>query len=225
MRWTPRAGRRGRRPGLRVGVVALAATALLVTGCGGPARDGAPGATGGSLADGGIDLTGETYTVGGAESAEQLVLCRMTVTALRSVGATAVDRCGVPGAAETRAALLDGRVDVAWDDTGTGWTNHLGHATPLPDPGQQYVAVRNADLEQHGIAWLLPAPFDDTASPTVRREVLDRNPAILRVFAAIAPRLTADVMVDLDGQVSSLGQDPDLVATRWLQQQGFVGTI
>jgi glycine betaine/choline ABC-type transport system substrate-binding protein len=224
VRWTPRAGRRGPRPGLRVGVVALAATALLVTGCGGSAAGGAPGATGGSLADGGIDLTGETYTVGGAESAEQIVLCRMTVTAVRSVGATAVDRCGLP-AAETRTALLDGRVDVAWDDTVAGWTTHLGHATPLPDPRQQYLAVRDADLEEHGIAWLPPAPFDGTASPTLRREVLDRNPAILRVFAAIAPRLTGEVVVDLESQVASQGQDPDLVATRWLQQQGFVGTI
>jgi osmoprotectant transport system substrate-binding protein len=221
VRWTPR----GRRRGLQVGVVALAATALLVTGCGGSADGGGPGATGGSLADGGIDLTGETYTVGGPEPAEQLVLCRMTVTALRSVGATAVDRCGVPGVTETRAALLDGRVDVAWDDTGIGWTTHLGHAAPLPDPRKQYLAVRDVDLEQHGIAWLPPAPFDGTASPTLRREVLDRNPAILRVFAAIAPRLTREVMVDLDGQVSAQGQDPDLVATRWLQQQGFVGSI
>jgi osmoprotectant transport system substrate-binding protein len=205
--------------------VALAATALLATGCGGPALGGAPGATGGSLAAGGIDLTGETYTVGGAESDEPLVLCRMTVTALRSVGATAVDRCGVPGAAENRAALLDGRIDMTWEATGTGWTTHLGHATPIPEPRKQYLAVRDADLEQHGIAWLPPAPFDGGASPTLRREVLDRNPAILRVFAAIAPRLTDQVMLDLDGQVSSQGQDPDLVATRWLQQQGFVGSI
>jgi osmoprotectant transport system substrate-binding protein len=206
-------------------VVALAVTALLATGCGGPARDGAPGATGGSLAAGGVDLTGETYTVGGAESDEQLVLCRMTGTTLRSVGATVVDRCGVAGAAETRAALLDGRIDTTWDDTATGWTTHLGHPTPLPDAGTQYLSVRDADLMQNGIAWLPPAPFDGGASPTLRREVLDRNPAVLRVFAAIAPRLTDHVMLDLDAQVSSQGQDPDLVATRWLQQQGFVGSI
>jgi osmoprotectant transport system substrate-binding protein len=30
-------------------------------------------------------------------------------------------------------------------------------------------------------------------------------------------------MLDLNGQVSSQGQDPGQVATRWLQQQGFIG--
>ena len=61
------------------------------------------------------------------------------------------------------------------------------------------------------------------ASPTIRKEVFDRNPSVQRVFDAITPRLTDPVMLDLNGQVSSQGQDPGQVATRWLQQQGFIG--
>ena len=61
------------------------------------------------------------------------------------------------------------------------------------------------------------------ASPTIRKEVFDRNPSVQRVFDPITPRLTDPVMLDLNGQVSSQGQDPQQVATRWLQQQGFIG--
>ena len=47
------------------------------------------------------------------------------------------------------------------------------------------------------------------ASPTIRKEVFDRNPSVQRVFDEITPRLTDQVMLDLNGQVSSQGQDPD----------------
>ena len=46
------------------------------------------------------------------------------------------------------------------------------------------------------------------ASPTIRKEVFDRNPSVQRVFDEITPRLTDQVMLDLNGQVSSQGQDP-----------------
>ena len=75
MRWTFRGGRSGRRSGWRAGAVVLAATALLAAGCGGLSGSGAPQAQGGSLAASGINLAGQTYTVGGKEFDEQLVLC------------------------------------------------------------------------------------------------------------------------------------------------------
>lgn len=336
MRWTSRGDRRGRRPSRRAAAVALAAAALLATaGCGAPTGGDTPG---GSLTAAGIDLTGETYTVGGTGTDEQRLLCAMAIAALRSVGATVGGRCGLPDATATRAALTGGQIDVSWSYTGTAWTTALGNTTTIPDARRQYLAVRDADLAQNRIVWLPPTPFDstsaiattrafaqqnalrtttdwaalvtsgspaattcvepgfaarpdglaglfraygvtdppqgpprlntvdataiprttangnpchfgevsttdgrlpgldlvpleddrgwfpqDNASPTIRQEVFDRDPAIARVFGAIAPLLTDQVMLDLNGRVSAQGQDPDLVATRWLQQQGFIG--
>ena len=225
-----------------------------------------------------------------------------------------------------------------WEYLDTGWTQHLGNTTPIPDTQRQYIAVRDADLTRNRIVWLPPTAFDSAdaiattaafaqqndlrtttdwadflnsgdpgattcveagfaargdglaglfrtygvtdppqgpprlntldpdaiprttangnpchfgeisttdgrsagldlvpleddkdyfpkhnASPTIRQEVFDRDPALLRVFEALTPRLTDEVMLDLNGQVSSQGRDPDLVATRWLQQQGLIG--
>jgi osmoprotectant transport system substrate-binding protein len=338
VRWTFRGGRSGRRSGWRASAVTLAATALLAAGCGGLSGSGAPQAQGGSLAASGINLAGQTYTVGGKEFDEQLVLCKMTISALQSVGATVNDRCNITGTASTRAALTGGQIDMYWEYTGTGWITHLKNASPIPESQAQYVAVRDADLAQNQIVWLPPSPFNNTygiavtqafaqqnnlrtltdwgnfmnsgnpaatlcveaefagrddglaglfrtygvtnppsgppglntldtgaiyqatangnpcnfgevfttdgripglnlvtlqddrnyfpkynASPTIRKEVFDRNPSIQRVFDEITPRLTDPVMLDLNGQVSSQGQDPGQVATRWLQQQGFIG--
>jgi osmoprotectant transport system substrate-binding protein len=318
--------------------VTLAATALLAAGCGGLSGSGQPQAQGGSLAASGINLAGQTYTVGGKEFDEQLVLCNMTIAALQSVGATVNNRCNITGTAATRSALTSGQIDIYWEYTGTGWVTHLKKSPPIPDSQQQYIAVRDLDLQQNHIVWLPPSPFNSTyglavtqafaqqnnlhtltdwanftnsgnpaatlcveaefagrddglaglfrtygvnpaptgppklntldtgaiyqatangnpcnfgevfttdgripglhlvtlqddknyfpkynASPTIRQEVFDRNPSIARVFDAITPRLTNEVMLDLNGQVSSQGQDPQQVATRWLQQQGLIG--
>ncbi|MGH3673565.1 MAG: hypothetical protein ACRDSH_23540, partial [Pseudonocardiaceae bacterium] len=63
------------------GMVAVGATlALLVAGCGGLSGSG-PTAQGGSLVQQ-ANLQGKSYTVGGKDFDEQLVLCEVAVAAL-----------------------------------------------------------------------------------------------------------------------------------------------
>ncbi|WP_433782365.1 glycine betaine ABC transporter substrate-binding protein [Actinomycetospora sp. CA-101289] len=309
-------------------VVAVIVTLVLVnrdSGSGGTVAGGVtPAAAGGVLA-------GQTYTVGGKNFDEQLVLCKMTIAVLQARGATASDRCNISGSAAARQALLAGQIDVAWEYTGTGWITNLRNSTPIPDAARQYQAVRDADAA-NGVSWLAPTPFNNTygiaatsdvlarynlrtlsdlarlnnggtpvslcvesefearddglpgmvraygfspsptptaldtgaiyqaaangnpctfgeifttdgrlpgldlvplvddrnyfpfynASPVVRTSVLQRQPALRTVLDEISPRLTQDVMLDLNGQVSSQGQDPAVVATRWLRQQGLI---
>ena len=76
-----------RRARWRVSAVTLAATALLAAGCGGLSGSGAPAASPGSLSQGGINLSGQTYTVGGKNFDEQLLLCKMQIAAIQSVPA------------------------------------------------------------------------------------------------------------------------------------------
>ena len=316
--------------------VVLLCALLVLAGCSGSGSGSRthPGA----LAASGIDLHGQTYTVGGKEFSEQLVLCKMQIAALQSVGATVRDRCNIPGSTAARSALTTGQIDMYWSYTGTGWVVDLGRRTPtIHDADEQYRAVRDADAA-NGIVWTAPAPFNDTyaiattrdvarrhglrtvsdfarlvnagdpdatlcvepefaarpdgldglrqayrigapfdgpprvttldgdavydatahgspcrfgevfttdgrvtglglqplvddrdhfpkynASNTIRRQVVDRDPRVVRLSDELARRLDDRTMLDLNGQVSSQGRDPDLVARTWLTQQGLIG--
>ncbi len=326
-----------RRPARLVGAT-IAVLSFVLAGCGGLSGSGQPAAEGGSLAASGINLAGQTYTVGGQEFDEQLLLCKISVSALQSVGATVNDRCNITGSAAARQSLLSGEIDMGWSYTGTGWIANLGNTTPIPDSQQQYVAVRDQDLQRNQIVWTNPTPFNNTyaiattrafsdqnnirtttdwanfinsgnpqattcveaefasrndglpnllttygvtrpydappaltvldtgaiyqatansnpcffgevfttdgripalnlvsladdknffpkynASNTIRKQVVDRNPQVVQVFDQISPRLTDDVMLNLNGQISSQGKDASQVATEFLQQQGLIG--
>jgi osmoprotectant transport system substrate-binding protein len=322
----------------RVVAAIVGVLAFVLAGCGGLSGSGQPQAQAGSLAASGINLQGQTYTVGGQEFDEQLLLCKISVTALQSVGATVNDRCNITGSAAARQALLSGEIDMGWSYTGTGWITNLQNTTPIPDSQQQYIAVRDQDLQRNQIVWTNPTPFNNTyaiattrafadqnnlrtttdwanfinsgnpqattcveaefasrndglpnlltaygvtrpynappavtvidtgaiyqatangnpcrfgevfttdgripalnlvsltddrnffpkynASNTIRKQVVDRNPKVVDVFNQIAPALTDQVMLDLNGQISSQGADPAQVARTFLQQKGFIG--
>jgi len=49
-----------------------------------------------------------------------------------------------------------------WEYTGTGWIVYLGHTKSIPDEQKQYVAVRDEDAKENGLAWLPPAPMNNT---------------------------------------------------------------
>jgi osmoprotectant transport system substrate-binding protein len=327
-----------RRSSRAAAAATLAALAFLLAACGGLSGSGQPAAQGGSLAASGINLAGQNYVVGGQEFDEALLLCKMSVVSLQSVGATVTDRCNITGSAAARQALLSGEIDMGWSYTGTGWIANLGNTTPIPDSQQQYIATRDQDLERNQIVWTDPTPFNNTyaiattrafadqnnlrtttdwanfinsgnpqattcveaefasrndglpnllkaygvtvpydsppaltvldtgaiyqatangnpcrfgevfttdgripalnlvsladdrnffpkynASNTIRKQVVDRNPRVVDVFNQIAPRLTDDVMLNLNGQISSQGRDAQQVATEFLQQQGLIG--
>src|SRR3546814_5859452 len=49
-----------------------------------------------------------------------------------------------------------------WEYTGTGWITYLGHDKPIPDEKEQYLAIRDEDLANNGLAWLPAAPMNNT---------------------------------------------------------------
>lgn len=123
----------------------------------------------GSLAEN-ANLDGVEVTVGGKEFTEQLLLCEITAQALESAGATAERSCGMSGTSSVRSALLSGDVDMYWEYTGTGWITHLGETEPIADPQQLYQAVAERDEQENAIAWLEPAPANNTYAVAVSRE-------------------------------------------------------
>lgn len=153
----------------RTGAVltALAASAALLAGCGGLSSSG-PTAEGGSLAKM-ANLQGQSYTVGGKDFDEQLVLCQIAVAALESVQAKVTDRCNLGGTDANRNALLRGDIDLYWDYTGTAWVTFLKQQ-PIQDAEKQYQAVKKKDLADNKIVWLEPTPFNNTYAFAVKKE-------------------------------------------------------
>ncbi|MCW2631400.1 MAG: hypothetical protein JWR88_362 [Pseudonocardia sp.] len=138
----------------------MVAAALVVAGCSGSSGGG--GASGGSLAS--IDLKGQTFKVGSKEFTEQLVLGQIAKQALEATGATVEDKTGIQGTANVRKALTANEIDMYWEYTGTGWTVHLKHTTAdaPKDSKALYEAVRTEDLAKNKVAWLQPAPMNNT---------------------------------------------------------------
>ncbi|MCX6464523.1 MAG: glycine betaine ABC transporter substrate-binding protein [Pseudonocardiales bacterium] len=149
-----------------------AALSLALAGCGGLSATG-PAASGGSLADA-VSLEGQSYTVGGKDFDEQLVLCQVAIAALESVGATVTDRCNTGGTQVARDALLGGDIDLYWEYNGTAWITFLGETTPVPDEQEQYEVVRERDLAENGIAWIGRSPFNNTYAFAVQEDEAER---------------------------------------------------
>ena len=148
-------------------VATLMTLAALVAGCGGLSSSG-PSAQSGSLAQQ-VNLQGQSYTVGGKDFDEQLVLCEVAVAALESVHAKVTDRCNVGGTDATRQALLSGDIGMYWEYTGTAWVSFLKQK-PIQDSKAQYEAVKQRDLAENKIVWLQPTPFNNTYAFAVKKE-------------------------------------------------------
>lgn len=145
--------------------------ALTLSACGG-GGDGGGGGGGGEAAGGG-ELEGAQLAVGSKEFTESILLGQITAVALEDAGAEIEDRTGISGSATVREALETGEVDMYWEYTGTGWVNILGNSTE-DVPEDLYTAVSEADAE-NGIAWLEPAPFQNTYRIAVPSSFAEEN--------------------------------------------------
>jgi osmoprotectant transport system substrate-binding protein len=163
----------------RLAAIAVAVLLVLAAGCA-----GADGARGSIARDfdlnerrvterGGGDTT--RFVVGSKDFAEQEILGHIAISALRAGGAEVIDRTGLGSTAEARQALRSGEIDLYWEYTGTGWLIGLGQAAP-EDRRQLYPDLVRLDLERNGIAWLEPAPADNTYAIAVREDAGRQDP-------------------------------------------------
>lgn len=145
--------------------VALSATAaLLLSACGGGDAQESPNE--------GL-LEGADLIAGSKEFTESVVLAQISSIALEDAGASITDQTGISGSATVREALETGEVDFYWDYTGTGWVNVLGNTTD-DVPEDLFAEVSKAD-EENGIAWLEPAPFENTYRIAAKQDFADEN--------------------------------------------------
>ena len=109
-------------------------------------------------ADPAVDLTGLATAVGSKRFTEQEVLGSIAVEALRAAGAEVISELGRGGTVGNREAQLSGLVDLYWEYTDVGWLDHLQESNPSTDPVALWEDVRDQDLEENDITWLVPAP-------------------------------------------------------------------
>lgn len=133
----------------------------LTTACGG---DG-----GGGGSSQGDELSGLTGTIGSKDFSEQYILAHLTGELLNAHGADVDVNTQLVGSANVRDALENGDFIGYWEYTGTSWITYNGETTPITDPAEQFEAVKAADAEKD-IAWLDPAPFNNTYAFAIRAD-------------------------------------------------------
>ncbi|MBG6183921.1 osmoprotectant transport system substrate-binding protein [Arthrobacter sp. CAN_A214] len=60
------------------------------------------------------------------------------------------------------------------------------------------------------------------AAPVVRTELVEDFPQVAGVFAEVMPKLTSDVIRELNGQVDVEGGEPAEIAFDWMVREGFI---
>lgn len=139
-------------------IAAFAVAALALTGC--------SSGSGGGTSQGG-DLEGLTGEIGSKDFSEQYILAYMTAELLNANGADVEANTKLVGSANVRQALENDQFLGYWEYTGTSWITYNGNTTPVQGAEAQFEAVREADAE-NGIAWLEPAPFNNTYAFAIR---------------------------------------------------------
>jgi osmoprotectant transport system substrate-binding protein len=143
---------------LTVAAVAAAA-ALLMTGC--------SGSSAGSSGAKGDELKGLTGQIGSKDFSEQYILAYITTDLLNAHGADLEANTKLVGSQNVRQALENKQFVGYWEYTGTAWITYQGNTAPITDPQEQFDAVKKADAEK-GIAWLDPAPLNNTYAFAIR---------------------------------------------------------
>ena len=151
-------------------LLSVLAALALAAGCGG----GGSAGDGDRIAGDQFRLSGTQrdaqFAVGSEAFTEQEVLGQIAIEVLRAADATVIDRTGMGGNEEVRQALEDDEIDLYWEYTATGWLVHLSETRSIPDPQEQYEAVREQDLRENDIEWLKPAPGNDTYAIAASRQ-------------------------------------------------------
>lgn len=163
------------RPRRRLLCVVAVVCALVVSSCGLQSGGAVPLSVGPGSIEKNPDLDGVKLTVGSKDFTESIILGYIAEFALAAAGADIRDLTNIQGSNSARAAMEAGQVDLYIEYTGTGWINYLHNEHPITDSTEQFDAVRDEDLERNGIAWVDPAPMDNTYALAMSRKVAEQT--------------------------------------------------
>lgn len=151
----------------------------------------------------GEPLKGAKLTVTSKSFTENLILGAIMGIAFQAAGAEVLDRTGIQGSFGAREAVRSGDADAMYEYTGTAWITYQGNSEPIADPYEQWEAVREADTRD-GLAWLPPAPLNNTYALAVNRANAGRyGTKTLSDVAALAARDPGAVTLCVEGEFAN----------------------
>jgi len=109
----------------------------------------------------GKELAGLTGVIGAKDFSEQYILAYLTTDLLNAHGANTTANIKLVGSANVRTALESDNFMGYWEYTGTSWITYNKNTVPVKGEQAQYDATKKADAK-NGIAWLAPAPLNNT---------------------------------------------------------------
>jgi osmoprotectant transport system substrate-binding protein len=128
-------------------------------------------------------------TVGSKNFTEELLLGEMYAQMLERHGLTVARKLNLGGTQIAMAALQRGEIDLYPEYTGTALLAVLGRA-PLHDPKQIYDLVKSEYASKYELAWLAPAPMNDTQALATTQAVRRKfGLATLSDLSKAAPQL------------------------------------
>ncbi|MBK8989321.1 MAG: quaternary ammonium transporter [Chloroflexi bacterium] len=110
----------------------------------------------------------KTITVASKDFTEQFVLGEMYAQLLENAGYTVQRKLNLGGTPVAHQSLLDGQIDVYPEYTGTGLLTVLKLGV-MNDPQAVYDTVKQAYADQFSLAWLDPAPMNNTQALAMTR--------------------------------------------------------
>jgi len=136
---------------------------LVLTACSGGTGSG----SGSSDSAKGNEVKGLTGVIGSKDFSEQYILAYLTSDLLNAHGAKTTTNTKLVGSANVRDAMVAGQLMGYWEYTGTGWVTYLKNTAPVKGAAAQFAAVKKGDAA-NGIAWLDPAPLNNTYAFAIR---------------------------------------------------------
>ncbi|MEA9984682.1 MULTISPECIES: glycine betaine ABC transporter substrate-binding protein [Subtercola] len=141
----------------------LAVGALALSACAGG------GSSAASSSGKGSELAGLTGEIGAKDFSEQYILANITSQLFNAHGASTKANTSVVGSANVRAALVSDQFLGYWEYTGTSWITYNNNTVPVQGVEAQFAATKKADAA-NGIAWLDPAPLNNTYAFAIRSD-------------------------------------------------------
>lgn len=111
----------------------------------------------------------KTVTVASKDFTEQFILGEMYALLLEDAGFTVERKLNLGGTPVAHQALLDGEIDVYPEYTGTGLLTVL-KLDVMSDPQAVFDTVKADYAEQYELAWLDPAPMNNTQALAMTKE-------------------------------------------------------
>ncbi len=159
------------RTHLRITLALMLAGALLLAGCSTPADQGAEPAEPAAPAV----KAGPEVKVASLLDSEGVVLGSMVIQMLESNGIKTVDKTKFGTPDVVRKALLAGDVDASIDYTGSGQYYVGPEGDPMwSDAAKGYEQIKAEDAK-NGLAWLTPAPANNSEYLAVKKEFAEAN--------------------------------------------------